>query len=71
MEGGVSMLRTSTIPKRRSKYDAINNLCEDVSELRERISRLEQSLFRGLWLLIANLLGVVFSLIQQGIFLNH
>ncbi len=65
------MLRTSTIPKRRSKYDAISNLCEDVSELRERISRLEQSLFRGLWLLIANLLGVVFSLIQQGIFLNH
>ncbi len=61
----------TTIPKRRSSYDAIHSLCEDVRELRERISRLEQSLFRGLWLLLANLLGVVFSLIQQGIFLNH
>ncbi len=65
------MVRTSSIPKRRNKYDAISSLCEDVSELRERISRLEQSLFRGLWLLLANLLGVVFSLIQQGIFFNH
>ncbi len=65
------MLKTSTLSKRRQKYDAISNLCEDVSELRERISRLEQSLFRGLWLLLANLLGVVFSLIQQGLLFNH
>lgn len=65
------MVRSSRLPKRRNQYDAISGLCEDVSELRERITRLEQSLFRGLWLLLANLLGVVFSLIQQGIFLNH
>lgn len=65
------MVRISSVPKRRSKYDAISSLCEDVRELRERVMRLEQSLFRGLWLLLANLLGVVFSLIQQGIFLNH
>ena len=65
------MMQASRLTKRRNKYDAISSLCEDVSELRERITRLEQSLFRGLWLLLANLLGVVFSLIQQGIFFNH
>ncbi|HOV32731.1 MAG TPA: hypothetical protein PLX23_05150 [Candidatus Hydrogenedens sp.] len=65
------MMKTSSLPKRSRKFDAISRLCEDMSELRERVSRLEQSLLRGLWLLLANLLGVVFSLIQQGILSNH
>jgi hypothetical protein len=65
------MMRKSSLPKQSRKFDAITRLCEDMSELRERVSRLEQSLHRGLWLLLANLLGVVFSLIQQGILSNH
>lgn len=58
---------TSTPISRRSKYDAIYTLCNDVHDLQHRVSRLEQSILRGLWLLVANLLGVVFSLIQQGL----
>ena len=65
------MMKTSSLPTRSRKFDAISRLCEDMSALRERVSRLEQSLLRGLWLLLANLLGVVFSLIQQGILSNH
>ncbi len=53
---------------RNSKYDSFSILCEDVEELKERVSRLEQSLLRGLWLLTANLLGVIFSLVQQVMF---
>lgn len=53
---------------RNSKYDSFSILCEDVEELKERVSKLEQSLLRGLWLLTANLLGVIFSLVQQVIF---
>lgn len=51
--------------RKNGRYDAITVLCEDVEELKERVSKLEQSLMRGLWLLTANLLGVLFSLVQQ------
>lgn len=50
---------------KNSRYDSFSILCEDVEELKERVSKLEQSLLRGLWLLTANLLGVIFSLVQQ------
>ncbi|GEM_PF-6066672 len=53
---------------KNSRYDSFSILCEDVEELKERVSKLEQSLIRGLWLLTANLLGVIFSLVQQVVF---
>ncbi|MCX8065999.1 MAG: hypothetical protein N3G21_12655 [Candidatus Hydrogenedentes bacterium] len=60
------MQRISNVGLGRSgKYEAIAVLCKDVEDLKGRISRLEQSLMRGLWLLTANLLGVIFSLVQQ------
>ena len=53
---------------KNSRYDSFSILCEDVEELKERVSKLELSLIRGLWLLTANLLGVIFSLVQQVVF---
>lgn len=40
-------------------------LREDLDELKQRVSRLESTLARGVMLLVANLAGVVISLAQQ------
>ncbi len=73
-KGGLKMPpKISLTNKKKSPqgFELMNRLCEDISELRERVSRLEQSLLRGLWLLVANLLGVIFSLVQQNMFNNY
>lgn len=41
------------------------NLAEDLHELKERVQRLETTLARGVMLLIANLIAVVVTLLQQ------
>ena len=41
------------------------NLKDDLSELKERVARLESTLARGVMLLIANLLGVAMMLAKQ------
>jgi len=40
-------------------------LREDLSELKTRVQRLETTLARGVTLLVANLVGVIVSLLQQ------
>ncbi len=42
-----------------------DNLREDLKELKERVQRLESTLARGVLLLVANLVGVVMTLVQQ------
>jgi len=41
------------------------SLGEDLQELKERVNRLEQTLARGVTLLIANLAGMVVTLARQ------
>ncbi len=41
------------------------NLNEDLRELKERVRCLETTLARGVLLLVANLVGVVMTLVQQ------
>jgi hypothetical protein len=41
------------------------SLKEDLTELKERVDRLEQTLTRGLILLVANLAGVIVTLMRQ------
>jgi hypothetical protein len=41
------------------------HLREDLGELKDRVSRLEATLARGVMLLVANLVGVALSLMQQ------
>lgn len=41
------------------------SLGEDLQELKERVNRLEQTLARGVMLLIANLVGMVVTLARQ------
>lgn len=43
----------------------VNNLSEDLKELKDRVQRLEATLARGVLLLVANLAGVAVSLAQQ------
>jgi len=40
-------------------------LCSDLQELKERVMRLEQTLARGVLLLVANLAGVAVTLARQ------
>lgn len=47
-------------------YDVkLANVADDLHELKDRVQRLESTLARGVMLLIANLVGVVFTLLQQ------
>lgn len=41
------------------------NLRNDMTELKDRVGRLETTLARGVALLVANLVGVVMTLAQQ------
>jgi hypothetical protein len=41
------------------------NLAEDLRELKDRVQRLEATLARGVMLLVANLVAVVITLLQQ------
>ncbi|HIJ65690.1 MAG TPA: hypothetical protein HPP77_07025 [Candidatus Hydrogenedentes bacterium] len=41
------------------------NVRDDLNELKERVGRLETTLMRGVFLLVANLVGVVITLAQQ------
>jgi len=41
------------------------HLRDDLADLRSRVQRLESTLARGVMLLVANLVGVVLSLVQQ------
>lgn len=41
------------------------NLADDLHELKERVQRLELTLARGVMLLVANLVAVVMTLLQQ------
>ena len=41
------------------------NMHEDLSDVKERVERLESTLARGMTLLVANLVGVVMMLAQQ------
>jgi hypothetical protein len=41
------------------------NLAEDLRELKDRVQRLESTLARGVMLLVANLVAVVITLLQQ------
>ncbi len=43
----------------------LSNVRGDLSELKERVGRLEATLARGVLLLVANLVGVVMMLAQQ------
>lgn len=43
----------------------LENLGEDLRELKERVQRLETTLTRGVMLLLANLAAVVVTLAQQ------
>ncbi len=43
----------------------VNNLAEDIKELKARVQDLETTLARGVLLLVANLVAVVISLGQQ------
>ena len=43
----------------------VGNLKEDLTELKQRVQRLETTLARGVLLLVANLVGVAASLAQQ------
>ncbi|MCL4694376.1 MAG: hypothetical protein KJ060_17940 [Candidatus Hydrogenedentes bacterium] len=43
----------------------INNLAEDIRDLKARVDRLEAILTRGVVLLVANLVAVIISLGQQ------
>jgi hypothetical protein len=43
----------------------VNNLAEDIKELKARVQSLETTLARGVLLLVANLVAVVISLGQQ------
>ena len=47
-------------------YDVkLANLAEDLRELKDRVQRLESTLARGVMLLVANLVAVVITLLQQ------
>jgi len=47
-------------------YDVkLANLADDLHELKDRVRQLETTLARGVMLLIANLVAVVFTLLQQ------
>jgi hypothetical protein len=47
-------------------YDVqFQNLTGDLEELKDRVRRLEQTLARGVMLLVANLAGVALMLAQQ------
>jgi hypothetical protein len=41
------------------------NLSEDLKELKSRVRCLETTLARGVMLLVANLVGVIMTLVQQ------
>jgi hypothetical protein len=41
------------------------NLGEDLRELKDRVQRLESTLARGVMLLVANLVAVVMTMVQQ------
>ena len=43
----------------------MNNVREDIHEVKERVGRLEATLARGVLLLLANLIGVSITLAQQ------
>lgn len=43
----------------------MDNVREDLREVKERVSRLETTLARGVLLLVANLIGVTITLAQQ------
>ena len=43
----------------------ISNLADDLRELKDRVQRLETTLARGVMLLLANLVAVVVTLLQQ------
>lgn len=43
----------------------VNNLAEDIKDLKSRVDRLEATLARGVLLLVANLVAVIISLGQQ------
>jgi hypothetical protein len=43
----------------------VSNVRGDLSELKERVGRLESTLARGVLLLVANLVGVVMMLAEQ------
>jgi len=54
----------------KCKYEMVytvqfQNLREDLTELKERVRRLETTLARGVILLVANLAGMVTMLAQQ------
>jgi hypothetical protein len=43
----------------------VENVREDIGEVKERVGRLETTLARGVLLLVANLIGVTITLAQQ------
>ncbi len=43
----------------------VENVREDIREVKERVGRLESTLSRGVFLLVANLIGVTIMLAQQ------
>ena len=43
----------------------VDNLKDDLRELKERVQRVETTLARGVMLLVANLTGVVITLARQ------
>jgi len=56
--------------KEQCRYEKVyalqfENLKGDLCELKERVGRLEVTLLRGVFLLVANLVGVVVTLAQQ------
>ncbi|GMW01791.1 MAG: hypothetical protein AMXMBFR84_29280 [Candidatus Hydrogenedentota bacterium] len=47
-------------------YDVkVDNLKDDLRDLKDRVQRVETTLARGVMLLVANLTGMVISLAQQ------
>ena len=43
----------------------MSNLADDLHEVKDRVQRLETTLARGVMLLVANLVAVVMTLLQQ------
>lgn len=58
-------LSRETCPDWRVHELEFKNLHTDLSELKDRVQRLEATLARGVMLLVANLVGVVLTLAQQ------
>ena len=60
-------MKESTEPCRYERTYTLQyeNVREDLSEVKDRVERLESTLARGVLLLVANLVGVVMMLAQQ------